>query len=149
MTGPTTALAERTPRGHRLEEHPPGPPCPSPSAPDSCSPSPPWSPSRAPPRPPHRPRRTARADLVDVPARALVQRVLDPDDYECGPTLFDVYIDDLINAMTDEQFVFLLDHIDTMLDVPTYAPLFFGTDTDPTYALDVPRASSSRRPSAT
>lgn len=79
---------------------------------------------------------TARADLVDVPARALVQRALDPDDYVCGPTMFDFYIDDLINAMTDEQLAFLIEHFDTMLDVPTYAPLFFGTDTDPTYALD-------------
>jgi len=74
----------------------------------------------------------ARADLVDVPARALVERALDPDDYVCGPTMFDFYIDDLINGMTDEQFAFLLDHFDTLLDVPTYAPLFFGTDTDPT-----------------
>ena len=91
---------------------------------------------------------TARADLVDVPARALVQRALDPDDYVCGPTMFDFYIDDLINAMTDEQFAFLLDHFDTLLDVPTYAPLFFGTDNDPTYAL-TPTPSSSRRRSAT
>ena len=78
----------------------------------------------------------ARVDLVDVPARALVERVLDPDDYECGPTLFDAYIGDLFAAMTDEQLDFLEEHFDTLLDVPTYAPLFFGTDTDPTYALD-------------
>ena len=77
-----------------------------------------------------------RVDLVDVPARALVERVLDPDDYECGPTLFDAYIGDVIDAMTDEEFAFLVAHIDTLLDVPTYAPLLFGTDTDPTYALD-------------
>jgi hypothetical protein len=78
----------------------------------------------------------SRADLVDVPARALVQRVLDPDDYECGPTLFDAFIGDVIDAMTDEEFAFFVAHIDTLLDVPTYAPLLFGTDTDPTYALD-------------
>jgi hypothetical protein len=78
----------------------------------------------------------ARVDLVDVPARALVQRVLDPDDYECGPTLFDAFIGDLIDAMTDAEFAFFVAHFDTLLDVPTYAPLLFGTDTDPTYALD-------------
>ena len=36
----------------------------------------------------------ARVDLVDVPARALVERALDPDDYVCGPTMFDFYVDD-------------------------------------------------------
>jgi hypothetical protein len=75
------------------------------------------------------------ANLVDVPARAAVQRAIDPGDYECGPTMLDAYVDDLINGMTDEQFFFLLAHFDTLLDVPTYEPLLFGTDTDPKYAL--------------
>jgi hypothetical protein len=76
-----------------------------------------------------------RVDLVDVPAHALVDRVINPDDYECGPTMLDAYVGDLINSMSDEQFFFLLDHIDTMLNVPTYDPLFFGTAGDPDYAL--------------
>ena len=34
-----------------------------------------------------------------------------------------------------EELDFLGDHFDTVLDVPTYAPLLYGTSGDPTYAL--------------
>lgn len=74
----------------------------------------------------------AHRDLVSNPAKAVVEAVAPS---ECGPTLLDDYIDGLIADMTDEEFTFLLAHIDTIFDVPTYAPLFFGTVGDPDYAL--------------
>jgi hypothetical protein len=73
-------------------------------------------------------------DLVENPVKAAVEQAVAPS--ECDPdTLLNLYVDDLIANMTDEQFFFLLDHIDALLDVPTYAPLFFGTAADPDYAL--------------
>ena len=74
----------------------------------------------------------AHRDLVSNPAKAVVEAVAPS---ECGPTLLDDYIDGLIADMTDEEFTFLLAHIDAIFDVPTYAPLFFGSPSDPDYAL--------------
>ena len=37
--------------------------------------------------------------------------------------------------MTPDQLAFTFAHLDTLLNVPTYDPLLFGSDTDPTYAL--------------
>lgn len=72
-------------------------------------------------------------DIVEIPARAAVERAVTPS--ECAPTQLDTYIDQLIADMTDEQLAFLLAHLDTLLSVPTYDALFFGTDGDPDYAL--------------
>ncbi len=77
---------------------------------------------------------TAPAGVENVGKEAVLQAI-DPGDYECGPTLLDDYIGQLINSMTDEEFFFLIAHIDTIFDVPTYDPLLFGTTGDPTYAL--------------
>ena len=72
---------------------------------------------------------------IENVAKEAALRAIDPDDYECGPTMLDDYVDQLIGSMNDEEFGFLLDHFDTLLDVPTYDPLLFGTAGDPTYAL--------------
>lgn len=77
---------------------------------------------------------TATHQLVENPAAAALDRAVTPS--ECGPTLLDGYIDDLFAAMTDEQFTFLVNHATTLLNVPTYDALFFGTTGDPDYALD-------------
>lgn len=76
----------------------------------------------------------ASHDLVEIPAKAALQEAVAPS--ECGPTLLDDYIDGVFAAMTDEQFTFLVNHADTLLSVPTYDALFFGTTGDPDYALD-------------
>jgi len=55
---------------------------------------------------------------------------------ECDTTLLDSYIDQLFADMTDQQFAFLVAHQDTLLNVPTYDALFFGTPNDPDYALE-------------
>jgi len=55
---------------------------------------------------------------------------------ECEGTLLDTYIDRLFAEMTDEQYDFLVAHQDTLFNVPTYDALFFGTPTDPDYALE-------------
>jgi hypothetical protein len=77
---------------------------------------------------------SAQRDLVEIPAKAAVRQAVPPS--ECDPnTLLGVYVDELIGNMTDEQLTFLLAHVDTLLDVPTYDALFFGTAGDPDYAL--------------
>ncbi|MGW0227953.1 hypothetical protein ACWDWO_06555 [Actinopolymorpha singaporensis] len=68
------------------------------------------------------------------PARAAVDRAINRDDYQCGPTDFDAYIDGLINGLSKDEFTFLVGHIE-MLDVPTYDALLYGSDTDQRYAL--------------
>jgi hypothetical protein len=77
-----------------------------------------------------------RADLVDVPARALVDRVINPDDYECETPILQQYVTATLLDMTAEQFAFVVAHQGTLLNVPTYEALVYGSDTDPTYALD-------------
>jgi hypothetical protein len=72
--------------------------------------------------------------LVENPAKAAVQQAVAPS--ECDEnTLLNLYVNKLLVNMTAEQLNFLFDHVDTLLDVPTYDPLFFGTAGDPDYAL--------------
>ena len=72
--------------------------------------------------------------LVEVPAKDALREAVEPS--ECSGTLLDTYIDGLLGAMTDAQFAFLVAHQDTLLSVPTYDALFFGSPDDPDYALD-------------
>ena len=77
------------------------------------------------------------ADRVGIErpvAGSAVDRALNPDDYQCGPTDFSGYIDDLIGGLSLDELIFLVDHIE-MLDIPTYDALFFGTNTDYRYDL--------------
>lgn len=76
----------------------------------------------------------AQHRLVESPAQAALARAVAPS--ECSSTLLDTYIDQLFADMTDEQFAFLVAHQDTLLNVPTYDALFFGTPRDPDYALE-------------
>jgi hypothetical protein len=55
---------------------------------------------------------------------------------ECESTLLDTYLEQLFADMTDEQLAFLSAHQDALLTVPTYDALFFGSPTDPDYALE-------------
>src|SRR4051794_39768668 len=71
--------------------------------------------------------------LVENPAQAALARAVAPS--ECASTLLDTYIDQLFADMTDEQFAFLVAHQDTLLNMPTYDALFFGSSNDPDYAL--------------
>ena len=72
--------------------------------------------------------------LVESPAQAALAPAVPPS--ECAGTLLDTYIDQLLIDMTDEQFAFLVAHQDTLLNVPTYDALFFGSPSDPDYALE-------------
>jgi hypothetical protein len=72
--------------------------------------------------------------LVESPAQAALRRAVAPS--ECAGTLLDTYVDQLFADMTDEQFAFLVAHQDTLLNVPTYDALFFGTSDNPDYALE-------------
>ncbi|MGN6245429.1 MAG: hypothetical protein ACTHQ3_17390 [Motilibacteraceae bacterium] len=70
---------------------------------------------------------------VDSPARTLVERAIDPTQYQCGPTALDGYVDDLIAKMSPSDIQLLVNT--PALDIPTYDALLFGSDTDPQYAL--------------
>jgi hypothetical protein len=75
-----------------------------------------------------------QGDRVEVPAIDAVERAVPPS--ECSETLLDAYIGDLLDSMTTEQVNFTFAHLDTLLSVPTYDTLFFGTTGDPDYALE-------------
>jgi hypothetical protein len=79
------------------------------------------------------PSSTTREPIVEVPQRALVERAVTPT--ECGPTQLDDYIGQLLGLMSAAQLNFLFAHVDTLLNVPTYEALFFGTAADADHAL--------------
>jgi hypothetical protein len=68
------------------------------------------------------------------PARRAVDRAINPDDYQCAPTDLDAYVGGLVNGLSDQEFNFLVTHIE-MLDIPTYDALLFGTAGDARYDL--------------
>lgn len=75
-----------------------------------------------------------QGDLVEIPAIDAVERAVPPS--ECGDTLLDGYVTDVLLGMTAEQLDFTFAHLDTLLSVPTYDALFFGAPGDPDYALE-------------
>lgn len=75
----------------------------------------------------------ARVHLTPSPAEQAVGRVIDPGDYECGPTALDAYVGDLLAGMTDDDLEFLF--TSGVLDFPTLDALVFGASGDPAYAL--------------
>ena len=81
---------------------------------------------------------TARAGVaqhVDNVGKAALLRALHPATEVCEDGRLDDFVNQTFDAMSPEELGFLGDHFDTVLDVPTYAPLLFGTSGDPTYAL--------------
>jgi hypothetical protein len=79
----------------------------------------------------------ASADRVGIErptVASAVDRALNPDDYQCGPTDFDAYIDGVVDGLSLNELIFLVNHIE-MLDIPTYDALFFGSNTDARYDL--------------
>jgi hypothetical protein len=81
----------------------------------------------------HSAQKSTQRQLVESRAQEALTRAVTPS--ECSGTLLDDYINELFAEMTDEQFTFLVNHQDTLLNVPTYDALFFGTTGDPAYAL--------------
>ncbi len=71
---------------------------------------------------------------VESPATRLVERAIDPGDYECGPTAFDAFIDSLLSPLSDSELEFLF--TSGVLDIPALDALIFGTGSDPAYALE-------------
>jgi hypothetical protein len=76
----------------------------------------------------------ARADRIEIPAKAAIRQAVPPS--ECASTLLNAYVAELIADMTQEQLVFVFAHLDTLTAVPTYDALFFGSAGDPDYALE-------------
>ena len=98
----------------------------------------PLVPRRSPHPRDRRPRRcAAAADRVGIePSRvhAVLAHAIDPKAYECSPTGLDAFVDSVINGLTDEEFFFLVTHLE-MLDIPTYDALLHGTSGDARYAV--------------
>jgi hypothetical protein len=71
--------------------------------------------------------------LVENRALVALERAVEPS--ECTATPFDAYVGALVDGMTAEQSAFAMAHRGTLSLVPSYDALFFGTETDPDYAL--------------
>jgi hypothetical protein len=75
-----------------------------------------------------------RVGIEPTGVHAAVARAINPGDYECAPTGLDAFVDDLVNGMSDEEFFFLVTHLE-LLDIPTYDALLYGTKGDSGYAI--------------
>ena len=73
-------------------------------------------------------------DLVEGPELRLLESAVPPS--ECATPIIQQYFNSLLSDLTDQQFAFLVTHQVALLNVPTYETLFFGTASDPDYALD-------------
>jgi hypothetical protein len=71
--------------------------------------------------------------LEPSPTTEAVRRAINPDDYACAPTALDTYVGTLLGGLKGEDVDFLVNS--GALDFPTYDALFFGTSSDPNYAL--------------
>jgi hypothetical protein len=76
----------------------------------------------------------ARQVVVDHPGLRAFQRAVAPSDCTTGP--LDAYFVGLAAAVSDQQRAFIVEHLDTLFLVPTYASLFLSTPGDPDYALE-------------
>ncbi|WP_226343851.1 neutral zinc metallopeptidase [Agilicoccus flavus] len=74
-----------------------------------------------------------RVGLDHDPSRARLLAAIDPDAYECGPTVVDRWVDRQLASFTAQDRVIL--SILSVYDIPTYDALFFGSDENPAYAL--------------
>lgn len=86
----------------------------------------------------------AKADIEYSPAREVVDanvaEVINPDDYVCGPTQLDSYVDSIL-ADVDSGDLFILS-LFGVLDFPTYEAIYFGSPKDPGFALPAAYAPS-------
>lgn len=69
----------------------------------------------------------------EQPVLDAVNRAINPEDYECGATPLDAYVDEILGDL-DFFTIFIL-MLTGALDMPTYDALLFGTEGDPDYAL--------------
>lgn len=73
------------------------------------------------------------ANPGEQPVLDAVNRAINPDDYECGATPLDAYVDEIIGDV--DFFTLFILILTGALDMPTYDALLFGTEGDPDYAL--------------
>lgn len=69
----------------------------------------------------------------EQPVRDAVNRAINPDDYECGATPLDAYVEQLLADVDFLTLYILL--LTGALDMPTYDALLYGTEGDPDYAV--------------
>jgi hypothetical protein len=72
-------------------------------------------------------------NLVENPVKDLIERGVTPS--ECATPPISTYVNNLVASMSVADRTFLFAHLDTLLDVPTYEPLFFGTAGDGVHDL--------------
>ena len=70
--------------------------------------------------------------LADAPSAVAVHRAINGEDYQCGPTRFDAYVDHLLAALTDPELDFLLDS--GVLEFPAMEALIFGAGSKADFA---------------
>jgi hypothetical protein len=76
----------------------------------------------------------ATRDFVEGPDVRLLESAVPPS--ECMTPLIQQYFSSLVAGLTPTQLSFVAAHQVTMLNVPTYETLFFGTAGDPDFALE-------------
>lgn len=69
----------------------------------------------------------------EQPVLDAVNRAINPDDYECGATPLDAYVDEILGDL--DFFTIYILILTGALDLPTYDALLYGTEGDPDYAL--------------
>ncbi|MFX0537232.1 hypothetical protein ACQBAT_06175 [Ornithinimicrobium sp. Y1847] len=70
---------------------------------------------------------------AEQPVLEAVNRAINPDDYVCGATALDAYVDEILTGV--DEWTFFLLAILGALEMPTYDALLYGTQGDPDYAL--------------
>ena len=74
----------------------------------------------------------SRFGLASSPSDVAVQRAINPEHYQCDPTSFDGYVDQLLAGLTPDELDFLLDS--GVLEFPAMEALVFGSSADADFA---------------
>ena len=70
--------------------------------------------------------------LTEAPSAVAVHRAINGEDYRCGPTRFDAYVEQLLTGLTDDELGFLLDS--GVLEFPAMEALVFGSSSEADFA---------------
>lgn len=71
--------------------------------------------------------------LEDAPADQAVQEAIDGNDYACGATGFDAYVEQLLSGLDQDELAFLLDS--GVLEFPAMEALVFGSSSETPFAV--------------
>ena len=70
--------------------------------------------------------------MAEAPSAVAVHRAINGEDYRCGPTRFDAYVEQLLAGLTEDELGFLLDS--GVLEFPAMEALVFGSSSKANFA---------------